>query len=251
MKLSKALLIGLLATVVSTSAALAQTNIGVTGSVVNSVRSTVGSTTKDLKVGDQVVQNEVIETATKSRTQILLLDESNLTIGPNAVFVLDELVFDPSPEKSNVAVTMTQGVFRFVSGNLPHDSYVLKTPTAIIGVRGTVLDIIVEAVTGATTVILREGAALIQSIATGASVPLDVPGLATVVGSGNVAPTPQAAPSPQAEAATRNLTVPAGQIQEVSVDPSTTVPGGGAPIDVQDISESVSDKNISSYENSN
>ena len=147
MRLSKALLFGLLATAAATSSAWAQTNIGVTGSVVNSVRSTIGNATKDLKVGDQVVQNETIETASKSRTQILLVDESNLTIGPDAVFVLDELAFDPDPKKSNVAVTMTQGVFRFVSGNLPHESYILKTPTAVIGVRGTVLDIIVEAPT--------------------------------------------------------------------------------------------------------
>ena len=245
MRLSKALLFGLLATAAATSSAWAQTNIGVTGSVVNSVRSTIGNATKDLKVGDQVVQNETIETASKSRTQILLVDESNLTIGPDAVFVLDELAFDPDPKKSNVAVTMTQGVFRFVSGNLPHESYILKTPTAVIGVRGTVLDIIVEGVTGATTVILREGAALIRSIASGASVPLDVPGLATVVGPGNVAPTPQATPSPAAEAATRNLTAPAGQIQALSVDPNATNPGGGSPVNVQDISESVKEQSSS------
>jgi len=32
-------------------------------------------------------------------------------------------------------------VFRFISGNSPHEAYKIRTPTMVIGVRGTVLDI--------------------------------------------------------------------------------------------------------------
>ena len=59
MKLSKALLIALLASAAATSTAFAQTNIGVAGSVVNSVRSTIGTTTKDMKVGDVIHADQI------------------------------------------------------------------------------------------------------------------------------------------------------------------------------------------------
>jgi hypothetical protein len=164
------------------------------------------------------------------------------------VFVLDELVFDPGAQKQSVAITLTEGVFRFVSGNLPHDAYILTTPTAVIGVRGTVFDIIVEAVTGVTTVILREGALLIQSIG-GASLALDVPGLSTIIGAGGAPPTPPAPPSEAAQAAVGTLTAPARELQEATIDPSVT-DAGGSPIRVETIREATSENESSSSESS-
>ncbi len=40
---------------------------------------------------------------------------------------------------------MTLGVFRFTTGKMAKSSYVITTPTAVIGIRGTVVEIIVLA----------------------------------------------------------------------------------------------------------
>jgi hypothetical protein len=46
---------------------------------------------------------------------------------------------------------MAEGFFRVISGNMPRQAIVLKTPTAVIKVRGTAIDVTV-ANDGATNV---------------------------------------------------------------------------------------------------
>jgi hypothetical protein len=41
-------------------------------------------------------------------------------------------------------VTVTEGAMRFTSGVLPHDAYQIHTPVATIGIRGTVIDLVVD-----------------------------------------------------------------------------------------------------------
>jgi len=40
-----------------------------------------------------------------------------------------------------VVINLTQGALRFITGNANHDAYQINTPTATIGVRGTVFDV--------------------------------------------------------------------------------------------------------------
>jgi hypothetical protein len=54
---------------------------------------------------------------------------------------------------------LTKGVFRFTTGALDKSAYSISTPTAAIGVRGTVLDIAVQG--SRTRVTLVEGRALV------------------------------------------------------------------------------------------
>ena len=58
-----------------------------------------------------------------------------------------------------MAVNLAKGVFRFTTGALDKKAYTISTPTAAIGVRGTVLDIGVQS--ALTRVTLREGRALL------------------------------------------------------------------------------------------
>jgi hypothetical protein len=57
---------------------------------------------------------------------------------------------------------LTKGVMRFVTGNLSKDRYSIRTPTATIGIRGTILEISV-ADNGATTTRVTEGAAMVRA----------------------------------------------------------------------------------------
>ena len=171
--------------------ALAQSNIGNTQIVVNDVKGTVGKQEPAvLRAGIDVFRDEVIRTGDHSASKVLFQDKTNLSIGAGSEVVLDRFVFDPNPANSQVALRIARGVVRFTTGNLPKSAYQITTPTATIGIRGTVLTIVVDA-DGTTTVFVSEGIALVTSA--GQTVTVNE-GSATTVSSG-VAPTPPA-PTP-------------------------------------------------------
>ena len=90
-----------------------------------------------LTVGTNVFTQERIVTGERGQTQMLFLDESALTIGPNSDMVLDEFVYDPDAQTGSLVINATKGVFRLVGGKISKKNPVLlKTPTATIGIRG-------------------------------------------------------------------------------------------------------------------
>jgi hypothetical protein len=85
-----------------------------------------------------------------------MADNTNLSLGPSATIKLDRTVFDDEHTYRDIAIKLTAGAFRFVTGNSEKTAYKITTPLATIGVRGTVLDILSQR--GKTTVVLQEGA---------------------------------------------------------------------------------------------
>jgi hypothetical protein len=83
----------------------------------------------------------LIKTDVDSATEIIFLDQTKLSLGPESSLTLDSVVYDPDPEKSAFVATATKGVFRFVTGNLPKKSYTIHTPSATIGIRGTIFQL--------------------------------------------------------------------------------------------------------------
>jgi hypothetical protein len=175
--------------------AMAQQNIGDTQVVVNDVRGIVGTQEPAvLRVGIDVFQNEIIRTGDKSASRVRFQDNTDLSVGPRSEVTLDRFVFDPSPDKSQVALSIAKGVVRFTTGSLPKSAYKITTPTATIGVRGTIFTISV-ADDGTTSVSVEEGVALVTSA--GATVTLNS-GMTTQTTSGSPpsppTPTPPALP---------------------------------------------------------
>jgi hypothetical protein len=68
-------------------------------------------------------------------------------------------------EASRSAVTLAKGAFRFISGQMPEKNMRIKTPTVVIGIRGTELKIDVYE-DGSTELSTISGAANIVSNAT-------------------------------------------------------------------------------------
>lgn len=154
----------LLAALILPGAAFAAANIGEASKVVNNVYASLGTQKSVLHVGDPVFQNGIIETSRSSRTTLRFLDDTTFRLGSSAVLKLDEFVYNPAViESQSFVMTMTKGVFQFVSGNLPKQSYTLNTPVVTIGIRGTNFYIVVEEGTGATTVCLNSGEVTITS----------------------------------------------------------------------------------------
>ena len=54
---------------------------------------------------------------------------------------LDQFVYAGEFNGQKMTVNLAKGIFRFTTGALDKRAYQINTPTAAIGVRGTVLDI--------------------------------------------------------------------------------------------------------------
>jgi len=120
----------------------AEEPIGVTATVRNTVSQLEPKVTRIAK-GDEVVRNEVVRTAADSDARFVLRDDTNLALGPGSTLKLDRTVFD-DPKVGDIAIKLTQGAFRFVTGHSEKEAYVISTPLATIGVRGTTLDFLVK-----------------------------------------------------------------------------------------------------------
>jgi hypothetical protein len=118
--------------------AIKEATVGNTTLVVKTV------TTRTLSLKDDIYHNELIQTFEESATELTFLDQTSLSLGPQSRITLDRFIYDPDPSKSSFVLTVTQGALRFASGALPDESYVIHTPVATIGIRGTVIDLVVE-----------------------------------------------------------------------------------------------------------
>ena len=183
-----------------------QTEIGITAVAVNNVLGTIQTETRTIKVSDGVFEQEIIETDSNSSTQFLFLDETILTIGPESRLVLDEMVYNANASKGKVIITAAKGLFTFVSGSLVSESYLIRTPTSTIGVRGTKFDLFVSR-NGSSTVILRSGAVDVKNL-TGSIRRITTAGLATSVVTQNSDPTLPASPAPELEQLFKPLSNP-------------------------------------------
>ena len=71
-----------------------------------------------LEIGVQIVGDERVITNESGRAQLLFLDHSALTVGPNSNLVLDKFVYDPDTGVGELAFSATKGLFRLVGGRI-------------------------------------------------------------------------------------------------------------------------------------
>ena len=152
----------------------AQTTVGVNAAVENRVqtRSAGERDWRPSVVDGTVRQADAIVTGADSRLLIRLLDQSVLTVGANAAFNVDRFVIDTETDPAGVLVSMARGAFRFVSGSrgAERERVAFRTPTATIGIRGT----IIEAAVGSEALELLDAEA-------GTALPGDEPDQAAVI----------------------------------------------------------------------
>jgi len=100
-----------------------------------------------LKLNDTVEPGDVIRTKSRSKAQITFIDHSLLTLSQNGRMAIEEFQFDPSQGKRRALLEIAQGLaLAVVNKILPakEPDFVIKTQTAIMGVRGTEFGILNE-----------------------------------------------------------------------------------------------------------
>src|SRR3982075_3637612 len=134
----------------------AQTRVGEAAVVKNEVVRVAASATSQINVGDGLLRDEVVRTGLDSAARLVMADSTNLSLGPSATIKLDRTVFNDEHTYRDIAIRLTTGAFRFVTGHSDKTAYKINTSVATIGVRGTILDILSRR--GRITVVLQEGA---------------------------------------------------------------------------------------------
>jgi hypothetical protein len=123
---------------------IAQSNIGSATSVKNRVDGVIGGQTRSLSAGSAVHANELIRSGEDSVGNLQFLDQTKLSVGPKSEVRLTKFVYDPNKKAGSVVIQAGKGAYRFATGVQDSKNYEIKTPYATLGVRGTVLEIVVE-----------------------------------------------------------------------------------------------------------
>ena len=99
-----------------------------------------GSERLPAKVGMPVQEADRVVTGTDGTVGITFADNSLLSIGPSSAFAIDRYVFDSTTHAGKFDSTLSKGTLAVVSGKMVKQSpeaMHVRTPSAIMGVRGT------------------------------------------------------------------------------------------------------------------
>lgn len=130
--------------------------VGTAITIKREVVATLGEEKRNLQEGGRVHRSEYLQTGDAAQAELKLDDQTKLALGPNAGLRLDDFVIGKSNGVTSIGVNFVKGTFRFITGSERKDAYKIDTPSATIGVRGTVFDVYVDG-SGDTLVLLQEG----------------------------------------------------------------------------------------------
>ena len=115
-------------------------DIGTVKTAKGDVRLQRGSERLAVKVGTAVQASDVIVTGADGTAGITFTDASLVSVGPNSVFAIDKYRFDTTTHAGEFEGNLRQGRLAAVSGKMVKqspESMKIRTPSAIMGVRGT------------------------------------------------------------------------------------------------------------------
>ena len=91
-------------------------------------------------VGEKVLQSDTVVTGADGSVGITFIDNSLLSAGPNSTLTIEHFAFDPTTHGGAFDTRLSRGTLSVVSGKIAKQTpgaMTVKTPAAILGVRGT------------------------------------------------------------------------------------------------------------------
>lgn len=119
--------------------------------------------TRTLEQAAPVRYLDVLRTGKAARLRVALADDSTLSLGENAVLRVDEYVYSPATGLE-ATLNLLRGALRFIGETVDgpaRERVLIRTPEAILGVRGT--DVWVGPIDGATGVLVVTGEVLVSN----------------------------------------------------------------------------------------
>jgi hypothetical protein len=96
--------------------------------------------TKTLVVGTDIFIGDTIMTDAEGQVQIRFFDGTELVVGPRSALVIQDYLIREDNSAGKMVLDALGGTFRFVTGEAPKDRYQIRTPGAVLAVRGTAFD---------------------------------------------------------------------------------------------------------------
>jgi hypothetical protein len=99
------------------------------------------------KLGGEVFATDTIETSDNATLGLLLHDDARLSLGPNSTISLDQFSFDKTTDEGNADISIKEGTLSVIAGKMVEKtpgSFKVKTPAAILAVRGTEFSVKVD-----------------------------------------------------------------------------------------------------------
>ncbi len=92
-------------------------------------------------------KGDVLKTASNASVGVTLKDSTVLSSGPDSEVAIDDYAYAPSQDALKLSLRMSKGTLHYISGviaKLRPEAVDIKTPTGIIGVRGTEFAVLVD-----------------------------------------------------------------------------------------------------------
>lgn len=127
------------AAILSTAPAFADVPIGQVKTATGVVSVERAGQAAPLVVGDRVYQSDTIVTAAGT-VGITFADNSMMALGPQSRLALDQFAFDPTTHDGRFNASLSKGTLTVKSGQIVKqtpEAMRIKTPAALLGVRGT------------------------------------------------------------------------------------------------------------------
>ena len=114
-----------------------KSSVGVISAAIGEVYNQDG---KKLSTGDKIYFGDSIIVKSNSNSQIMLLDETVMTVGSNSEIKIDEFVYDKKSQNGKILSTIKSGSMKVLTGGVSEKNPAnleIKVPAGTIGSRGT------------------------------------------------------------------------------------------------------------------
>jgi hypothetical protein len=98
-------------------------------------------------LGGEVFAIDEIETNDNASIGLLLHDDARLSLGPNSTIALDQFSYDKTTNEGSADISIKQGTLSVIAGKMVEQTpgaLKVKTPAAILAVRGTEFSVKVD-----------------------------------------------------------------------------------------------------------
>ena len=106
-----------------------------------------GSSTTAARPGAPLALGDTIHTGSTGTVGVTLKDNTMMSFGPSTRFTLEEFLFAPAKGDLLLGGSIAAGTLHYVSGaiaKLKPEAVKIKTPSGVIGVRGTRFVVVVK-----------------------------------------------------------------------------------------------------------
>ncbi len=113
-----------------------------------------------LSTGSKIYFGDTIIVKAQSNAQILLLDETALTVGEKSEITIDEFIYDPQSKVGKIVSNIKIGTVKIITGEISKkdpDNLEINVPTGSVGARGTEFVVVTESDEKSTVVLLGPG----------------------------------------------------------------------------------------------